>query len=83
MPPVEFQPEQLRSAMLIAVVGLVFLLAFVVLCIPSWILDRKGYSGGKSLAAFLASTFLGLWIVMLIVALVVDDAKGTRKKRAA
>lgn len=75
--------DRVQLALIIGVIGLVALVAFLVACIPSWILDRKGYSSGKTFAAFIASTFLGLWVVMLVVALAVDDAKGGRKKRPA
>ncbi len=72
--------EPVLPYMLIVVVGLV---VFLVLAIPSWILDRKGYSSGKTLAVFLASTFLGLWLIMLIVALIAPEDRPVRKRRAA
>jgi hypothetical protein len=72
--------EPVLPYMLIVVAAL---LVFLVLAIPSWILDRKGYSSGKTLAVFLASTFLGLWLIMLIVALLVPEERPVRKRRAA
>ncbi len=75
--------DRLEPVLPYVLIVLAVVLVFLLLAIPSWILDRKGYSSGKTLAVFLASSLLGLWVVMLIVALIAPEDRPARKRRAA